>query len=440
MMPVAKRLRSLLREGSATEPYGKRIPPNRTLSDPPLRIALVTFEYPTFGDCGGIGSHVQQMAHSLAALGHAPIVVMHSQNHAPPTWDGPVPVRRLAAWDIEPKLPYPLGRGLGLAYSRRLSHLLQQLTVDVIEAPDTCGLPAFFERVRPVGTAVVVRLHCCTALAEEGNNWRPASMRDRLSSKFEKWVERRAIMHADIVTASSTAVALMTKSALKLRRDDIRTIPNSVREVFLNCDSGQTTGSREVTFVGRLEWRKGPDLLVPAWTQVLRTFPDAVLQFVGRDTSSAPGRTSMLDYLRRTAEKAGIADRLAFRGPIEPGQMPLVYQESSVCVFPSRMEGLPVAVGEAMACGKAVVVSSIAPMREMVTHAETGMIVDCQDPEALARAITALLANPELRSTLGARARQEAHRRFNGRSVAISNVEAYRDAIARVRQGQAQHE
>ena len=100
-------------------------------------------------------------------------------------------------------------------------------------------------------------------------------------------------------------------------------------------------------------------------------------------------------------------------------------------VLPSRDEGLPVTVMEAMLAGLAVVVTDVGSVREAVVDGETGLVVPVEDPAALAAAINILIAEPERRAAMGEAARAIAEKRF----TVGATVDRYLDVYDRVLSG-----
>lgn len=101
---------------------------------------------------------------------------------------------------------------------------------------------------------------------------------------------------------------------------------------------------------------------------------------------------------------------------------------ADIFVLPSRVEGLPIALLEAMALGRACVASNINGIPEAVVHKETGILVEAGDVEALIAEIEQLADHPEVRSKLGEAAAKLVLSRFEEREVARTVWEAYRKA------------
>jgi starch synthase len=113
---------------------------------------------------------------------------------------------------------------------------------------------------------------------------------------------------------------------------------------------------------------------------------------------------------------------------------------ASLFVLPSRTEGMPVALMEAMASGKAVVATRVGGVPELLEEGRSGVIVAPEDPPALAGALSELLADPARRRALGSAARDRVVDRFRlsectARLVALwrGGVRAHRGGLSRAR-------
>ncbi len=394
-----------------------------------LRIGFLTPEYPTEEYNGGIGSYVRQMAHSMVGLGQSASVLLCVSSGEGITWDGPVQICRLAVPEIASHLPQPLGKRSGLIFARHLAERARDLNLDLLEAPEFSGLTAFLSLVKPHDLKVAVRLHECSAICRSFDRNHLGSIEGRIRNRLQDWLERRAIETADSVTAISEATTHLTKKMLRLRRDDFRVTPNPVGDLFFSpAEDGPTSGEPLVLFAGRLQWKKGPDLLVRAVPALLKRHPNARFCLAGGDTNTGPAGTSMFAYLLSLVS-GHARTRVEFTGFLKPEQLLKKYHEATVCVFPSRWEGFGLAAAEAMACGKPVVVSDAPGFRELICDGVTGIFAKGEDVAALASAIDGLLCDPQLRQSLATAGRDVVFKRSHGSAVGRSTLSVYREAV-----------
>ena len=118
---------------------------------------------------------------------------------------------------------------------------------------------------------------------------------------------------------------------------------------------------------------------------------------------------------------------ITFTGRIDNGEFVRQYAKSSIAVVPSMYEGFGLPVGEAMACALPIISTTGGALPEVVGDA--GILVPPGDSEALAKAITELLDNPERAKKLGKEGYQRVHNLFTWKRAAEKTVEAYKEAI-----------
>lgn len=125
-----------------------------------------------------------------------------------------------------------------------------------------------------------------------------------------------------------------------------------------------------------------------------------------------------MQALQALARQLGIADRVRFLGWQSREQLVETYRQTNVFLFPSRHEGMPNAVLEAMASGMPVIASCIAGNEELVIKDQTGFLVPSEDIDALQSALRKLLGDPVLRQEMGRAARQLAEANYSWESTA----------------------
>jgi sugar transferase (PEP-CTERM/EpsH1 system associated) len=129
--------------------------------------------------------------------------------------------------------------------------------------------------------------------------------------------------------------------------------------------------------------------------------------------------------LERLAAELGVADRIAFLG--EVGDVPAVLARARMLVLPSRSEGIPLTVLEAMACGLPVLATRVGGLPEVVEDGTTGLLVPPADPAALAEAMAALWDDPDRRDRMGRAGRRRAADRFDVRRMVAQYESLYRE-------------
>lgn len=167
-------------------------------------------------------------------------------------------------------------------------------------------------------------------------------------------------------------------------------------------DFGAAISGTTILAMGRLSREKGFDVLIRAFARVASRHPAWSLVILGEGE-----RRSELESLAR---ELGVTDRVRLPGRVSE---PAPYLAAAgVFVLPSRYEGFPNALLEAMAAGLAAIATDCpSGPRHIVRHGEDGLLVPPEDEGALAETLNQMLASPQLRTRLGTRA-QEVVERF----------------------------
>ncbi|HWM43791.1 MAG TPA: glycosyltransferase family 4 protein, partial [Burkholderiales bacterium] len=150
--------------------------------------------------------------------------------------------------------------------------------------------------------------------------------------------------------------------------------------------------------VGRLVEKKGTDVLLQA---LARIPPGVHWRFVH------VGGGALKRRLANLASSLGIADRVAWRGALTQEKLLVEYRNADLFALASRIaadgdrDGLPNVLAEAQSQALACVASRVAAIPELVRDGQTGLLVEENDADALARALETLIANPARRRALG---------------------------------------
>jgi glycosyltransferase involved in cell wall biosynthesis len=237
-----------------------------------------------------------------------------------------------------------------------------------------------------------------------------------------------AAQRAAACTANSTAMQT------ELRRQtgvDSTVIPMGV-DTTLFAGNAAKDGAGEghrVLFVGRLAEKKRVIYLVRAMARVRAALPDATLVIVG----DGPDRAQ----LEAEADLMGLGDGVKFVGAVPNTELPAYYAQADVFVAPSVVgrngdtEGLGVVLLEAAAAGVPLVASDVGGIPDIVQHEQTGLLVEPEDPEALAASILRVLTDRDLAPRLSDSGRQHVNERFSWGTV----VDRFDDLFSSLRSG-----
>lgn len=159
---------------------------------------------------------------------------------------------------------------------------------------------------------------------------------------------------------------------------------------------GLASDARLLLSVGRLTPQKGYDLTLQIVPEVLRRVPNAHFLWVGGGELS--------DELRRQAERLGVDRHIHMLG--HRTDVDRLMETSDVFLFPTRFEGQPLALMEALAHGMPIVASRASGIPEVITSGTHGLLVPVEDTDALLQAVVWALENPDEMAAMGANARE----------------------------------
>jgi len=184
---------------------------------------------------------------------------------------------------------------------------------------------------------------------------------------------------------------------------------------------GLRAGAPVVLWTGRLDPVKRIDDLVLAATQLVRQAIPLQLLIVGEGPEKP--------RLQKLVGESGMSDRVHFAG--RRSDVPRLLRTADLFVFPSRTEGLPNSLLEAMAAGLPVVATNVPGNRDVLTDGKTGLLVPPYRPYQLAAAMLKLLQNKSLAESLGAAASRAVDHRFQLRQTHRAYERLYRDVVGK---------
>lgn len=405
-------------------PEPKAVPVDLTR---PLNICLISREFPPDTAFGGIGTFSLDTALMLREHGHRVTVLSQSLGDTHAFEHKGIEVHKL-------KVPPPLGSysrlpafilGFNFVVLRELLRLHRRQPFDLVDAPDHLAEGLFaclFTRL-----PVVTRLHTPFALIVDlGLNNYKKNLAYRLIWLMEKIaLSRSRVMYApcmDLVKRCNTLFSLKPVPAR------IFGYPLDL-SLFSPAAAQTLDGPMRILFLGRLEQRKGIEVIVDALPKVLERYPAVSLTLVGRDTPNINGYASARQFMEESFARSGCLDRVAFRDYVPLEQLPAFFHSHDIVWVPSLYDNYPIICLEAMACGKAVVVSDSGGLPEMVKDGETGLVFRSGDANALAARTLELCASAEFRYSLGRHARESAVSECSTDTIYARTMELYRFAL-----------
>lgn len=180
---------------------------------------------------------------------------------------------------------------------------------------------------------------------------------------------------------------------------------------------------QRLTYVSRLEMRKGTDVFLVSAARLVTDIPDLYVDLIGKDVTKCVGGTGyehLVDDL-----PSDVRSRIRFRGEISNSDLIEAYDEADVFCVPSRFESFGLIYLEAMRAGKPIVACNVGGVSEVVEHGITGLLVAPDNSNAVYDAVKQLLCNKELRRTMGDAGRKRYEQHFTSEKMVERCLSAY---------------
>jgi len=352
----------------------------------------------------GVETHLIALFRALARRGIRPVLCCPE--------DGPL-TATLRADGFEVRLVAPRGRLGGLELARMRS-ALADLTLLHAHGPRGIFWSALLRPLRR-GRPAIATVH---ELELTGAH-------DPLRRRIYRPIERWSLARHDVLLAVSEDLARRLRERARIAPERVRVVPN--------CSSALLGPAPEIAprsadgyavIAARLEPVKGVDLLLDAWARLRARGQAISLRILGEGSARAT--------LERQAAALGLGGLVRFEGFVSD-PIPVI-AGAALYVAPSRMEGLPGSVIEAMALGAAVVATRVGGNIDVLGNVAPEWLVEPESPAALASAIERWRALPDsAEQDLRRHLQAESYRRFHPDVVAAQVAAIYHDCGEAVR-------
>ncbi|KGN68703.1 4-alpha-glucanotransferase [Porphyromonas gulae] len=266
-------------------------------------------------------------------------------------------------------------------YSVVAGVIARTIPCDVIHSHDWLTYPAGIHAKTVTGKPLVVHVHATDFDRSRGN------VNPQVFA-----IEKDGMNHADHIITVSNLTRRTVIEKYGQHPDKVTTVHNAVEPLpasILTLPDKRGVQDKVITFLGRITMQKGPEYFVEAAAKVLER--TANVRFV------MAGNGDMMDAMIRLAARHKIADRFHFTGFMKGEQVYEVFKASDVYVMPSVSEPFGISPLEAMQCGVPSIISKQSGCAEILNYA---IKVDYWDIDAMADAMHALIAYPELHTFL----------------------------------------
>ncbi|MSY36521.1 MAG: D-inositol-3-phosphate glycosyltransferase [Actinobacteria bacterium] len=184
-----------------------------------------------------------------------------------------------------------------------------------------------------------------------------------------------------------------------------------------------------VTFVGRIQPHKGPEVLIRATSELVKHSPLLRGKLIVNIVGGASGaNTAEVERLQELSTWLGIDDVVRFAPPVPRTELPQWYRAADLVCVPSYSESFGLVALEAQACGTPVIATAVGGLRTAVADGISGVLVDGHDPKAWSSVLARLLQEPQRRVLLAVGAVEHASH-FGWDATARGTLDIYDQVI-----------
>jgi glycogen synthase len=403
-----------------------------------LRVCLLSVDYPPGAGVGGIGRWTRLLAQGLERLGHEVHVLTLGEEHDTVVFESNVWVHRLVKRYQPHKrinLPFELPRSIvdiALTLKAEVDRCSLERPFDVISAPiwEHPGLALLTDRNNRY--PLIISLHSAYGLIQpfkkdwhESLPYYTSHVAPMITA--ERWTWR----NAPAVLGNSHVIIQEYEHAFGKRiKGSTYRVPHGTEIPKVNTarydNDLDEMGAIKILYVGRLEKRKGIDLLLDAASIILSKNLDVKFTIVGAEVMEDPLFPGyQASFAGQHADKLKIVSRVTFTGPLPDEDVQNFYGGCDIFVAPSRFESFGLIFVEAMAHEKPVIALDVGGAREIITHRSEGLLVAPDRADALADAIELLVRDHRLRRRMAKKAGEKFRQYFTTNRMATEIVQTY---------------
>lgn len=386
-------------------------------------IVLVSQDFPP-NHSGGIATFSRDLAQALGAQGHIVHVITRSTDINRVDFEQGVWVHRMVQQCTE-RSPGAISLAVpqhiwdwSATALQEVRRIATHREVAVVEAPiwDCEGVAFLLDGEWPLVTSLHTTLHFWIEshpeMAEDAE-WMRTFGQPMLA------LERQMMTAVQGVRANSRAIVQRIEEAYGFAFDPerLRIIPHGMGPAAVPAGTRVNKADAvQILYVGRLEPRKGIDVLLEALPELMHAAPEAIVRIVGDATE-----VGHVDYRKAFAERyAGTSwfGNVRFEGRLSDPELDMAYADCDIFVAPSRFESFGLVYLEAMRQGKPVVGTTAGGIPEVVQDGVTGLLTEPGDPVSLAKALSRLAQDAGLRESMGEAGRRHFEQRFTADRMA----------------------
>jgi len=403
-----------------------------------LMVHTSPLEQPGIGDAGGMNIYVVESAQRMAAMGVA-VDIFTRRTHASETETVEIsPGVRVRYFDCghgsltKEQLPAHIA---GL--SKEFLRLLKDEKYDAIHSHYWISGKVAMPAAKELGIPLVHTMHTMARVKNlnlaEGETPEPM---------IRVQGETQVVAAANALVANTDAEAASLVSLYDACPDIVHVVSPGVDLYTFTPGHGRSAArtivglpqeALVVSFVGRIQPHKGPEVLIRATSELVKHSPLLRHKLIVNVMGGASGaNTEEVDRLKELATWLGIDDVVRFSPPVPRADLAQWYRAADLVVVPSYSESFGLVALEAQACGTPVVATAVGGLRTAVADGISGVLVDGHDPKAWSSVIARLLQEPQRRVLLSMGAIEHASH-FGWDATARGTLDIYDQVITESR-------
>jgi hypothetical protein len=381
-------------------------------------------------ESGGIARFTYALAKGIASIGHDVHIIALGRDHNTVDFEEGVWIHRIVP---EPKsllnLPdsfHVSQFNLDYAYAvyREIKRIAQHRKVDLVEAPiwDNEALICLLDPE----IKTIINLETTLKVAVETHE----EWRNNPDVEKQIEIEKFVLENAKYFHSISNAVAktIEEKYELELDRSSMGVVPLGLPDQSYNYQKKRFDENIQILFVGRLEYRKGIDILLQAIPVLCREHPNIDFVIVGDDTLPAGTDKPFKDSFIKKYQNASFIDRVTFSGKVDDEILFQQYADCDIFVAPSRYESFGLIFIEAMMFSKPVIGCNAGGMKEIIEDRKNGFLVSAGDLQSLLEALNTLISSEKLRVEFGKNSRKIYEKKFTD-EIMVDNVLSFYNTV-----------
>jgi D-inositol-3-phosphate glycosyltransferase len=403
-----------------------------------LMVHTSPLEQPGIGDAGGMNIYVVESAQRMAAMGVS-VDIYTRRTHASETETVEIsPGVRVRYFECghgtltKEQLPAHIS---GL--SKEFLRLLKDEKYDAIHSHYWISGKVAMPAAKELGIPLVHTMHTMARVKNlnlaEGETPEPM---------IRVQGETQVVAAANALVANTDAEAASLVSLYDACPDIVHVVSPGVDLYTFTPGQGRSA-AREfvglpkdalvVSFVGRIQPHKGPEVLIRATSELVKHSPLLRHKLIVNIIGGASGaNTEEVDRLKELATWLAIDDVVRFSPPVPRADLAQWYRAADLVVVPSYSESFGLVALEAQACGTPVVATAVGGLRTAVADGISGVLVDGHDPKAWSSVIVRLLQEPQRRVLLSMGAIEHASH-FGWDATARGTLDIYDQVITESR-------